>query len=479
MRRSRPVRPLVLTVTLATSMALTLTGCTADTRVPAVEETMSFAASRATPLMIGVLVPDVAKALSDAGDQTTVMVPILAPDLTTATDTVIAESGTTDLYPTAADAAVALADTGLHAWQDWLDAHRDEVGYVETLIPVAVSPKGETPSAQVDENALKVFAGPIEQANLKLFVQAAEALPQWQQTMVIVHDIDFLPMVTALPASLMDSARFESVVPANDGRFVVTVRHADPEAAIRYQVQQAIESYGEGKIWGEVTRKEFESRMAEVTDLPASAVPEVTSQATVQVTTTGEGTYSLDQSLAENLAAQAARYHAEPVPGSFPDPPDLDQVRSDAIDAALQELAKRTVPEQKRPGTGLLIAGSKGQRVVVDVGSRRDWHITFFTWGSTKPVVSVFIRKGKKLTLRVPVGTYRLVYASGDHWYGTKYSYGPSGNYEEFKAKNSDKPAKIKVKANYWYTYSIDLDNGVHDGQESIPGGTADNPFEQ
>lgn len=477
MGRSRPVRSF-LAVSLTTAMALTLAGCTPDERVAAVEESLSFAVARATPQMIGVVTPDVAKVLSEAGDQTRVMMPILAPDLSTAPDGVTAESSATELFPTAAAAAGALADSGREAWLTWLEANRDAVGYVETSIPVTVSAKGDTAAAvQVDEAALKVFAEPIEQANLGRFVRTAEALPQWQRAMVVARANDFLPIVTGLPDSLIVQASVISVEPADQGRFAVTIQQPDAKAAILYQVAQALESYGTGKIWGKVTKQDFERRMDAVV-VPASAVPELTTQATVTVGTTGEGTYDLSLSLVENLAAQAERYRAEAEPGSFPVPEDLDQVKDQAVADALAELAKRTIAEQKRPGTQLLTGGKSGSQVTIKTGGRADKHIVFFKWGSKKQVAAAFVKAGKTIKLRLPAGSYRLVYASGDSWFGKKHSFGPTGNYQEFKTDPlSDKPLKIKVQRNYVYTVSIETGSASDPG--SVSSGSTDNPFEE
>ncbi len=477
MRRSGRVRRFGL-IGVATALVITLAGCSADSRVPVVEQEIADTATRATPLMIGVLTPDVAKVLEKAGDQTSVLMPVLAPDLTTATAEVNAQPATTEPLRTVDEAAAALADSGLAAWLAWLEGNRDAVGYVETSIPVTVSGKDGGPaSVRVDEAALRLFAEPIEQANLELFVSAAERTPQWQRAMVEVHALDFLSPVTGLTGTFLGLATLESVEPAGDGRFTVAVSHPDPRDAILYQVQKALESYGTGKIWGEVTRADFESRMDSITDLPADQ-PRSTTQATVKVTTTAEGQYQLTASLRDNLAAQAVRYRAEAEPGSFTAPADLDRVREDAIAGALEELAKRVVKEQKRPGTKLLVGGKSGQRVTIRTGRSGDKHVTFFKWDSKKQVASAFIRSGKTLSLRLPRGNYRLVYSSGDTWYGKKYSFGPTGRYTEFKASSSvSGPMKIVIKANYTYTVSIETGSGGDSG--SVPSGSTDNPYEE
>ncbi|MGC3955864.1 MAG: hypothetical protein QM804_16745 [Propionicimonas sp.] len=467
----RRTTSVALTVGIATALTVGLTGCAPDTRIEPVAQELLASVSRAAPLVIGARTAGVTKALEEAGDATRVMVPILVPDLTPAAGQVTAETTATEQFQTVEEAAAALGDSGQVAWQKWIEANRDAVGYVETLIPVTTSAKGSDPvTVQVDEAALKTFVAPVEAANLKLFVSTAEKLPQWQRTIVTVNAGGFIPEITGLTGTFLGLAELESVEPSGEARFAVSVRHPDAKEAIRYQVEQALKSFGTGKIWGKVSRKEFEARMASV-ELPSDFALTST-QAQVMVTTAADGQYDPALSLADNLAAQAGRYRVAVDPASFTPPADLNQLRSAAIDAALKELDKRTVAEQKRPGTKLLVGGKSGQSTTVKNSLAEDLHVTFFKWGSKKQVVSAFIKAHKSLRLRLPKGSYRLVYASGKNWYGKKYSFGPTGQYSEFKTSSSSKALKIVVKANYTYTVSIGSGGNV-------PSGSTENPFEK
>lgn len=46
-------------------------------------------------------------------------------------------------------------------------------------------------------------------------------------------------------------------------------------------------------------------------------------------------------------------------------------------------------------------------------------------WVSGAPVVTVFVRKGEVASLRLPVGKYRLKFASGKYWMGPRALFGP------------------------------------------------------
>ncbi len=44
-------------------------------------------------------------------------------------------------------------------------------------------------------------------------------------------------------------------------------------------------------------------------------------------------------------------------------------------------------------------------------------------------VLSVFIRPGQTVTIKVPLGSFKLYYASGEKWYGNNFLFGPSTIY--------------------------------------------------
>lgn len=50
---------------------------------------------------------------------------------------------------------------------------------------------------------------------------------------------------------------------------------------------------------------------------------------------------------------------------------------------------------------------------------------------SSKIMQTAFIHTGKEFTMRLPIGTYRVYFASGENWYGEEYLFGTSGTYSE------------------------------------------------
>ena len=50
---------------------------------------------------------------------------------------------------------------------------------------------------------------------------------------------------------------------------------------------------------------------------------------------------------------------------------------------------------------------------------------------TNEDVLSVFVRGGQNIQIKVPLGKYIIKYASGDEWYGYDYLFGPSTTYSK------------------------------------------------
>lgn len=50
---------------------------------------------------------------------------------------------------------------------------------------------------------------------------------------------------------------------------------------------------------------------------------------------------------------------------------------------------------------------------------------------SNSTVIDIFIRGGQTVETKVPLGTYKIVYASGDKWYGEKHLFGKNTSYSK------------------------------------------------
>jgi hypothetical protein len=51
--------------------------------------------------------------------------------------------------------------------------------------------------------------------------------------------------------------------------------------------------------------------------------------------------------------------------------------------------------------------------------------------GTGRSVLTVFVRAGHQVDMRVPFGTYVVKYSSGQKWYGYKHLFGPDTSYNK------------------------------------------------
>ena len=406
--------------------------------------------------------------------------PSLSPQPGETDDPAPSQTGNTPaVFESTAEAAKALADSGQIAWEKWLEANLEVVEYYALMVPVRLSKddNGEH-VVKVDQAALDEMAEPLAANNARLFTQTVEGMTQWRQALVFARASNYFAEITGLPDQAKNLANLQSVTAVDAGTFTIDVAFVDPQVVVDYQTAQALDSFGTGSIWGGVDRKAFEAKQIAVTRIPDLSGSIEHTSATVTVEVTGTGEYATWQSPQANLLWQVDRFLVKLEPGSFPAPFDAAAARSAAADTAMKELDARTIKEVERPDTGSLTTSGTGQSVTIVTGSGGDKHVTFFAWDTDKQVVSAFIRSGETLTIRVPIGSYRLVFATGSTWYGDLHSFGPNGDYREFKTDNSAAgPLQVDIQSNYTYTISISVADVNND--QSIPSGPTDNPFEQ
>ena len=477
--RSRTGRIVTWMVALAmtTGGAVALPGCAMfDDRSPAIVKAVMEALDDQTYL-VGATTGDVRTALKEAGDDPRIMVPIRLPDLGSQVG-VAAPSDLQTPYTSVDQASRVLAAVGKQAWQDWLATHTKEVTYDTVQVLVYLEEEDGRPIAVISKSALWEAIWQHAASNARLFVETVEALPEWQMPIVRENLEDFAGTITGLDKAFGELVELESIEPVGDRSFKVSVTYPDPKVIVDAQVEKALESYGTGKLF-DVTRDDFERKARKIDDVSLAGAARVATTAVVKLTRhepeDGETAYDPGVSLVKNLLRQADFYSVAPEAGSYTQPVGLDEVWKAAIDKAWEQLSKQVVKKQARPSTKILTGGKSGMPVAIDVGKSKDRHVTFFKWGTKTQVASGFIRAGGKLSMRLPVGSYRLVYASGDDWYGKKYSYGPYGEYAEFKTKGTSNSAmKIQIKSNTSYTISIAMTPGTG----NVPSGNTDNPYE-
>ena len=104
--------------------------------------------------------------------------------------------------------------------------------------------------------------------------------------------------------------------------------------------------------------------------------------------------------------------------------------------------AKPTLIEQPLPESGIIRRYGETEaiapfKVIASDGSaaekansplnqalQRHYLVKLLDWESGQPLVTIFVRAEETSEIKVPIGKYRLKYASGQHWYGEQALFG-------------------------------------------------------
>jgi hypothetical protein len=69
-------------------------------------------------------------------------------------------------------------------------------------------------------------------------------------------------------------------------------------------------------------------------------------------------------------------------------------------------------------------------------------------WKSNQTVSTAFIRAGENVELNIPIGTYKLRFASGKTWYGEQHLFGTKTRYSEISDPATLLPLQFKLERN-------------------------------
>ena len=95
---------------------------------------------------------------------------------------------------------------------------------------------------------------------------------------------------------------------------------------------------------------------------------------------------------------------------------------------------KVTVPDVLMPNTGNVNNYSSATRIApfaIETSAGANYFVKLKDVYSDQTVMEFFIRGGEKISTKVPLGTYQIVYASGDKWYGYSYLFGEKTSYSK------------------------------------------------
>jgi hypothetical protein len=93
-----------------------------------------------------------------------------------------------------------------------------------------------------------------------------------------------------------------------------------------------------------------------------------------------------------------------------------------------------TEPKQPLPPHGKITWFSAGDPIApLEIRSSKgsNYLVKLSDYYSGRAVVSVFVQGGRTVNLDVPIGTYKIKYASGENWYGTTHLFGPDTSYSK------------------------------------------------
>jgi len=97
--------------------------------------------------------------------------------------------------------------------------------------------------------------------------------------------------------------------------------------------------------------------------------------------------------------------------------------------------SKSTTSEiQLLPSNGKVQNFTKKERIApfqINAGGGANYLLKLVDTGSNKPALTVFVRNGSSVKVKVPLGSYEVRYASGEDWYGYKDLFGVATSYSK------------------------------------------------
>ena len=90
-------------------------------------------------------------------------------------------------------------------------------------------------------------------------------------------------------------------------------------------------------------------------------------------------------------------------------------------------------------------------RIVTPSGSQ-NYYVKLIDAFTGTPAMSFFIFGGQSFVTEVPLGTYRVKYATGENWYGENHLFGSTTRYSE-----ADKTFEFAVRGNQISGYTVEL----------------------
>jgi hypothetical protein len=118
---------------------------------------------------------------------------------------------------------------------------------------------------------------------------------------------------------------------------------------------------------------------------------------------------------------------------------DQPQTPTKATDFEANPPTKPTIPAKPLPRNGYIKRYHDAEAVaplqIVTRGTDHHYYVKITDWDTDKTIATIFIRAGRSIQTEVPLGSYRLKYATGTTWYGQNYLFGDETVYSTADAR--------------------------------------------
>jgi len=114
-------------------------------------------------------------------------------------------------------------------------------------------------------------------------------------------------------------------------------------------------------------------------------------------------------------------------------------------------------PPATRPTSGVLenrTGRSAEAPFAINTSPGADYYLKLVDATTGRDAVTIYVQGGKPLKVSVPLGSYRLRYASGETWRGPAHPFGP-GDLTSYNA--SDSVFNFAVSSGYVNGYTVEL----------------------
>ncbi len=173
--------------------------------------------------------------------------------------------------------------------------------------------------------------------------------------------------------------------------------------------------------------------------------------------TRGRGiAYGLPLAIGLVLMLSAYNINAEnpSLTGIPPQPSSSSSSSSQSSDLATTKTFNE--PPQPLPYNGTVQRYHTGERLspleIRTRGQNRHYFVKVTDYYSDQPIATIFVRSGSSTEILVPLGTFRLKYATGQTWYGENYLFGSETRYSE-----ADKAFYFTFDGYQYSGYTVEL----------------------